>query len=142
MKKTVILALSLVSSFALAHIELGTYTGKRPDGSECSFEVKDVSFKNDLHHPLNERVYVIAEGQTFELAHRPVLDLEKLTVRGESELLTAANGDKTGAWGARLVMGETADGEHGPASLTIIYENYKVKNKNSIFTCAEVKLQK
>ena len=74
MKNLIILALTICSFGAYAHIEIGTYTGKNDAREACSFEVKGVTFKDNVRHPLNERVVIVVDGQTFELSHRPMID--------------------------------------------------------------------
>ncbi len=142
MKKTALALITLISSFAFAHIELGTYVGVQQDRSACSFEVKSVGFKDNIRHPLQERVVIVAQDVTFELAHRPMLEPATRSVTGEKEILTGAQGAVQAAWGARLTMGENAEGEHGPQELVLIYDNYKKDDADQMIVCSELKHQK
>lgn len=131
-----LMTFSLVSS---AHIELGTYTGKRDNGDACSFEVKAVTFKDNVRHPLHERVSIVAEGVTYELSHRPMIDATKAEVLAEKEILTGAVGvtSPAAASGATLVMGER-DEVHGPQVLTIVVDDYKRSENDKVLVCKDL----
>jgi hypothetical protein len=131
-----LMTFSLVSS---AHIELGTYTGVRENGDACSFEVKAVSFKDNVRHPLHERVSILAEGVAFELSHRPMIDPTKSEVLAEKEILTGSVGvtSPASASGAVLVMGERNE-VHGPQVLTVVVDDYKRSENDKVLTCKDL----
>jgi hypothetical protein len=130
-------ALTVFSLASSAHIELGTYTGKRDNGDACSFEVKSVTFKDNVRHPLHERVVIVAEEMTFELSHRPMVDATTATVVAEKEILTGALGAPQAAKGAVLVMGER-DEVHGPQVLTVIADDYKRNENDKVLVCKDL----
>jgi hypothetical protein len=129
-----LMTFSLVSS---AHVDIGTYTGKRDNGDACSFEVKAVGFKDNLRHPLNERVSIVAEGMAFELSHRPMINVEKAEVLAEKEILSGVAGAVAAANGAVLMMGER-DEVHGPQVLTVIYDDYKRNENDKVLVCKDL----
>ncbi len=123
-----------------AHLEIGTYTGKLENGDACSFEVKAVTFKDNVRHPLNERVAVVAEGKSFELSHLPMLDIEKIQVLPEDEILTGVVGipsPTAGAIAARLVMGEKNE-VHGPQVFTLVFDDYKKNENDKVIVCKDL----
>lgn len=132
MKSFVTVLAMLVAIPAFAHLELGTYKGKTADGRECTFEVKSVSFVRDLKHPLNERVEILVDGETYTLQHLPRVNAETGDVLFERDLLTGAAGYAGGALAAVLKMEHSTDRD-GPISLTLLNHSYKYKSKASSF---------
>jgi hypothetical protein len=92
MKKLTILCL-LISLNAFADLKIGVYEGNEK-GSEqsCLLVVKEVTFKNDQKHPLNERVDILVSQSLtqFNLSHLPKLNLETGTIGPEKGILTDA----------------------------------------------------
>ncbi len=140
MKKFLFLILMTAGYPALAHFQIGTYTGVSfADRTPCSFEITSVEFKNDMHHPLNERVNVVLhfmDGKEVQMAHLPLVDAVRGTVRPKGEVLTAVLPFPGGATAVELIMNE-----NGPVQMLEFMDNYKDKSQNARFVCEKLQFQ-
>ncbi len=107
-----IILLTLVLSFsALADLKIGVYEGNQKGTDKtCLIAVKEVKFKDDVKHPLMERVIVLASQSLndFTLAHLPKIDLENKKISPESGVLTGVNVDDQASEALKLIMVHSA----------------------------------
>lgn len=73
----IIVFVALFTTAAMAHLQLGVYSGVQATGQKCQVQVLKVYFQNNTAHPLNERVDVLAQGIALTLQHPPVINAEK-----------------------------------------------------------------
>lgn len=73
----ILLFVTLSSAAALAHLQVGIYSGVQANGQKCQVQVLKVYFHNNAAHPLNERVDVLAQGMALTLQHPPIINAEK-----------------------------------------------------------------
>lgn len=132
---TLILALA---GFAQAHIELGIYKGVNAENQVCSFEVKEVTYRDNVRHPLHEKVRITVDGKDFELTHPPVLNIELGTVTAEQEVFTGTVGVARAAYGVQIVMGESDVSGHGPQQLYVLFNDYRDSTKNTKTVCSSL----
>jgi hypothetical protein len=134
-------AIGLVATQAMAHFQIGRYEGTSVHGA-CGFEIKSVNFKNNLKHPLNERVEVkldfghvsdSLESSAVEMVHLAIVDSEIGSVRPKHEILTAVLPFAGGAHAAELFMND-----NGPFKMTFVSDNYKNANKNFKMVCDQL----
>ncbi|MEC9282507.1 MAG: hypothetical protein VX642_07330 [Bdellovibrionota bacterium] len=122
---------------ASAHFELGVYKGLTNNAEECSFEIKSVHFKNDLRHPLNERVIIDLQNYpNTEFRHLPIVNSSNASVRPKREILSAVFPHSSGASAFELFMNES-----GPFKLVYINDNYKTGVRETQ-VCESLSLQK
>lgn len=123
MKKLIILALSLLALNTFAGLELGIYEGV--DGEEkCLLSVNNVSYLNNVKHPLNERVEVLVSfsESNFIVTHFPIINTEEVNVSAETELLKGAQASAEVVEAVVMKMIHSTD-YHGPDSLTYIHHD-------------------
>lgn len=136
--KSWLIALALIVSVpAFANVKIGTYRGTTPEGAACEFEVKSVSFVNDVRHPLNERVEIAHHHHTFVLSHAPVINAVEKSVRFDHDHLTATQGVKGGAIAAIITM-DHSEGKDGPGQFTMIHDNYSDASGSMMMTCGNL----
>ena len=116
--------LVLIASLnSFAHIKIGSYIGSvKSTNEECIMQIKEVSFINNIKHPLNERVLVnITESilSEFSLSHLPIIKVDQKKIGPEKGILSGviATGTQTAA--VRLSMIHT-DAYTGPGSYHFI----------------------
>ncbi len=126
------------STHALAHVEPGKYVGVNLDGVACEFEVTQVSFVEDFHHPLHERVDVVAAGEKFTLSHVSIVDEATGTVRFSHDRFTGVRGFATGSLAAIMTM-DHSEGSDGPSSIRVMRDDYSAANQDSDWICAQLK---
>lgn len=138
MRIGVLLSGLFFSVLSFAHFEIGTYEGRTAANQICSFEIKSVSFENNLAHPLNERV-VIAIPSLGDLVftHIAIIDPANKTVRPKSHILSAVIPNSTGATSFELFMNHD-----GPVKMQKLVDHYKAAQENSLEECANLEFQK
>lgn len=71
------LCVLLLGSAAMAHLQVGVYSGVQSSGQACQVRVKNVYYLNNVAHPLNERVDIEVQGIAMALQHPPIISSEK-----------------------------------------------------------------
>ena len=117
---------------ALAHLEVGTYTGQS-EGAVCSIQVVDTYYENNTPHPLNERARVQVAGEIFVLGHPPVVDTTQALAFFNHDVLQGVNAI---AKGARAVVVEMSHvpGSEGPRAFSVLNHEWKA-DARSILRC-------
>jgi hypothetical protein len=138
MKKLTLLCLML-SFNTFADLKIGVYEGNQSGSDKsCLLVVKEVSFKNDQKHPLNERVNILVSQSltNFTLVHLPKLNLDTGKIGPEKGVLTDAIVEIDYTEAVRLVIAHTA-AYTGPTDYTYL----KNTNEGEItkFHCQNLK---
>ena len=136
--KKIIFTLLLVSVTSNAGMEEGIYAGKK-NGQKCSVEVKSIYFENSLRHPLNERIKVIVENESFTLGHPPVISPKDSIAFFNHDELSGITAISDGAH-ALVVEMENSATKEGPKQFTMIQHNWKTKSKQS-WICKDLVLE-
>jgi hypothetical protein len=126
MKSMITFIVSLISISSFAHIEPGTWTGKTSAGAECSFEAFEQTFEQDLHHPLNERIRVRANGDELMIRHPFGIDGEKGLVTFDHDHFEGLLPTKTGSKAIIIDMAHSEEFE-GPTAFRWIDHDWKAK---------------
>ena len=129
-----------LSASALAHVEVGTYTGVKEDGSVCLMTAGPGFFENNVPHPLNERIPLTVDGQTFVVHHPVVMDSSKGVVSFNHNLFQGVSPTSTGARALEVEM-EHSESFEGPRSFTLM-EDFWRANKQTSYKCSNIKLTK
>jgi hypothetical protein len=119
-----------VASTALAHLQIGTYSGKTPEGAACSIEILSKTYEGGVHHPLNERVAAKVGTETFTMVHPAVVSAEKREVSFDHDVLQAVLPLKNGARALVLKIDHTP-GNDGPKSSHLIVNDWKQQTASS-----------
>jgi hypothetical protein len=117
----VVLLLSTTSAFA--HFKIGTYKGTTQNGEICSMQVKGVTFNYNLKNPLNEKVEIIFNNETYFIGHVPLFNENTSQVNVNFEKLVANKGTTTG--GQHFALNMNHDREEGPKSFIFVDHNWK-----------------
>lgn len=123
MKKIIILALTLLALNSFSALELGIYEGADGD-DKCLLSINNVSYLNNVKHPLNERVEVLVSfsESNFIVTHFPIINTEEVNVAAETELLKGAQASAELVEAIVMKMIHSTD-YHGPDSFTYIYHD-------------------
>ncbi len=136
--KLLIASLLLASTTAMAHFKIGTYNGSDQNGLNCSIEFKKISFVNNIKNPINERVFVVINGnRPFILTHLPIIDTDKMSIVPNKSNLTGVKGGNMKAIALQVDMDHTI---RGPANYSIINHDWANK-KRSKFFCDHLEFQ-
>ena len=132
----------LLSTPALAHVELGRYSGTLGEaGAPCYIDILNVRFEGGIPHPLNERVDVrLDNGMELTLSHLPQINRSEKTVRPEGGKLTGVKGTR-GVGDAAILEMIHSDEYTGPVSLTVIHDDYKDSARSSQSECVKLRKQ-
>lgn len=133
MKLTAVILTTFVASLALAHIEPGIYTGKTEAGEACTLESIEQHFENGQAHPLNERVTVKVNGETYVVGHPPAVDTTAGTAFFNHNVLQSEVPTPTGAKALAIAMSHE-EGHEGPTSYALITHNWKT-NEHQMIKC-------
>ena len=131
MKEIFFASLFLASMGARAHFEIGTYKGTTVDGAECNMLVKGVTFNYNIKNPLNEKVEVEFNNETFFIGHAPLFDAGTNQVNVDFETLVANKGTETGGKHFSLHMEHERKNE-GPTSFFMVDHNWKTSAVSKI----------
>jgi hypothetical protein len=126
-----LVASSLVSFAASAHVEPGTHAGKTADGTACSMEAGVTYFENNAHHPLNERIKITVDGTEFVVGHPPVIDADNAVAYFNHDLFQGIVPTSTGAK-ALVVDMIHSENKEGPVRFTLIENFWKTGKKTSV----------
>lgn len=126
-----LVATSLVSFSAFAHVEPGTHTGKTSAGVECKMEAGVTYFENNAHHPLNERIKITVDGTEFTVGHPPIVDAQNEIVFFNHDMFQGVSPTSTGAKALQVEMIHTEEKE-GAVSFTLIENFWKTGKKTSV----------
>jgi hypothetical protein len=142
MMKTIVALLPVLFSInALAHVEIGEYTGLDKNGATCGFTVKSVTFVDNVQHPLNERITITWGSNDFILQHLPQIDTEKNLVGFEHGKLTGTRANSSSAVAAVLVM-DHSEGHEGPSTLNIVTQSYDNTENSNTISCKQLAVKK
>ncbi len=130
MKIFTLLALLLSPSFALAHIEPGTWKGTTASGQECSMTATATYFEGN-RHPLNERIGITVEGKEFKVGHPPVLDFAQPKAFFNHDVFQGVLATSTGAQAIEIEMNHE-EGKEGPVSFTFVDHAWKNDARTSL----------
>lgn len=130
----------LLSSPALAHVEVGTYKGMTPDGKECSMHAGVTYFEKNMPHPLNERIQITVGADVFVVGHPPVVNAAEGTAFFNHDVFQGVLPVASGARAIEIEMVHT-DAFEGPARFTWIENNWRTREK-SVYTCTNLQLAK
>jgi len=133
---SVFVFLVLNTAPAWAHFEIGRYIGYTTEGAVCAFEIRGVSFKNNVKHPLNEQVFISIDflnlGKII-FSHLAQVDLVKKTVRPKQEVLSSVVPNSDGAMAIEMEMNE-----FGPMRMVMIKDYYNTPEKNVKIVCEDL----
>jgi len=137
MKNSLIFAgLFLSLTLAQAHVEPGPHKGKLTDGTECEMTAGKTYFDKNVKHPLNERIDISVNGETFVVQHPPVVSVaDKAAFFNHDQfqgLLPNAKGAK-----ALVITMEHTDSFEGPSEFFVISHEYR----NDVRTVTHCKLK-
>ncbi|MBX2987854.1 MAG: hypothetical protein KF802_08140 [Bdellovibrionaceae bacterium] len=135
MKSILVLSLFLAAT-AQAHIKLGTYAGTSPTQGACSVRIEEVSFENNVRHPLNERVKARIGNDLFVLQHPPVVNVAQSSVTFTHDLLQGVLATPTGARALIIEMSHEA-GKEGPLAFTLIDHQWR-QNARTALACQKL----
>jgi hypothetical protein len=132
------MTLLLTSTAAMAHFKIGTYSGLDTNGVDCTIEFKKKTFVNNVKNPINERVFVVVNGnRPFIVTHLPLVDTNKMSVVANKSNLTGVKGGNMKAVALQIDMDHTVG---GPANYSIIKHDWANK-KRSKFLCEGLEFQ-
>lgn len=114
----------LVPAVGSAHLELKKYFGVNAQGAACTFEVKAITFQNNIKHPLNERVEVVFGERSYFLSHPGQTDVATGQVGFNHDILQAISAMNTGAESITLLMSHE-EGKEGPTELVYSRHDWK-----------------
>lgn len=134
---TAILTLGF-ATLAQAHVEPGLYKGVTADGAACEMKSIRMYFENDVAHPLNERVEIELNGQTYKVGHPPVIDAKTSTAFFNHGLFQGVLPTNVGANALVVTMVHTQEFE-GPSDFTLITNNWRTGAKTNL-KCLNIKL--
>ena len=123
MKHLMLMTLLMTVTNAFAHFQIGTYKGTTPSGESCSMQVKGVSFNYNLKNPLNEKVEILYNSETYFIGHIPLFNENTNQVNVNFEKLTANKGTLTGGQHFSLHMNH--ERAEGPESFFFVDHNWK-----------------
>lgn len=143
MKLALLLAASVLSFSAMAHVEPGPYKGLDQNGKVCSFTIGDMYFENDMRHPLTERLrvseIVFVERNTadavWSLGHPPVVNTEVGSNRYNHDIFQQIVPTKTGATSVTVLKGPEESEDGKPVGIIYIEDNYKNAAESKKLTC-------
>ncbi len=115
---------ALVPMVSSAHLQLKKYSGMDAFGATCAFEVKSITFLNNMKHPLNERVEVIFGERTYVLSHPGTTDMSTGEVGFNHDLLQSISAVVSGAEAITILMSHNA-GSEGPKELVYSKQDWK-----------------
>lgn len=98
----------LVSSAAMAHLQVGVYSGIQAGGQACQVRVKNVYYLNNQAHPLNERVDVEVQGVALTLQHPPIISSEKKMAYFNHDMFNGILPTQQGAVGFEMKISHAA----------------------------------
>jgi hypothetical protein len=136
--KKLLIALTILPTFASAHIIPGTWKGVTSNNTNCFMEVGAQTFENNLKHPLNERIAITIGSVTYSIHHPYSINANEGSVSFNHDLFEAVVPTNTGAYALQIKMAHTDDYE-GPTSLSVMEHNWKTNTKE-IFNCNELKI--
>lgn len=129
--KLMMAVILLIASPVFAHIQQGEHQGKTDAGETCSLIAGAQSFVNNQAHPLNERIEIKINGETFTVGHPPVVDAAKTVAYFNHDQFQGVLATNTGAKAVIIEMAHTATKE-GPESFTLITHNWKTDDATKI----------
>jgi hypothetical protein len=142
MAKVMTIFLSFLTLKLYADLDSGRFVGTDSSGQPCEITVGEVSFVNGVKHPLNERVTVIHNTQSWELAHPKVLNEEEGKVRFNHNyfegLITIAKDSRFGAQYLKMTINHDAE-PHRPTSFLYISDDYRDSLRNLKIECINLK---
>ncbi len=136
--KKIFIVIVFLQIQAFAHIEPGTYQGKKSDGSPCSMTAQAAYFENKTSHPLNERIKISVDQIDFTVGHPPIVDSSKPLVFFNHDQFQGIAPTKTGAQALVVTMNH-AEGQEGPTDFTFMESKWKAK-ENTSYQCTGLKL--
>jgi hypothetical protein len=137
MKSLILVATTLLSISAFAHIEPGTWKGVVSADANCFMDVGAQTFENNLPHPLNERIAITVGSTTYSVRHPYSMNTGDGTVSFNHDLFEGVVATSTGAYAIQIKMAHTADFE-GPLSLSVMEHNWKTGDKE-VVNCDQLK---
>ena len=134
MKLLAFTSVLFISATSFAGLDIGKFEGTSEKGEPCKLEVVSYSYENGVHHPLNERVTVIENGNEWIVRHPPVINEEEGKVRFNHNFFETVSPTATGAKFLKMTINHDAE-PHAPISYTVIEDNYKDSTKSSKEVC-------
>lgn len=125
---------------ARAHIDPGAYTGSTDASEVCGFTAGERFFENNLPHPLNERIRIEINGDTYVVAHPAVIDAAIPQAAFNHDIFQGVLPTQTGAK-ALIIDMIHEEGKDGPTSFHLITHNWKTKEA-TVIHCKELRLKK
>jgi hypothetical protein len=134
MKISFVFAVATLSSLlAMAHVEPGAHKGTGADGSACEMTAGATYFDKNTRHPLNERIEITVNGDTFVVGHPPVISVEQKSAFFDHDyfhgVLPTAKGAK-----ALVIKMQHSDTFEGPSEFSVITHEYR-NDVRSVSTC-------
>jgi hypothetical protein len=137
-----LLSLLFICSAAQAHVDPGHYHGLDQNAKACEFEVLEAKFENNQPHPLNERIPVtnikfsgLQIDRVWDLAHPPVVDLNKGLARFNHDLFQLVVPTASGATSVVLLKGDEEKEGHAPKGIIYIDDNYRQSVNSKSLSC-------
>lgn len=135
MKKAFIFIASVIAlNTAQAHISPGVHKGETTDGQACEMTVGRTYFENNTHHPLNERIEITINGDSFLVYHPPYVSTAEKIAYFDHGQFQGVLATATGAKAVVIKMQHTA-GSEGPTEFSLITHDYAQDNRQML-TCA------
>lgn len=131
--KTIFTSLILVVSLSQAHVAPGSHAGKTADGSACEMVAGKTYFDKNIRHPLNERIEITVNGETYVVQHPAVISVTDKLAAFDHDHFHGVLPTKTGAK-ALVINMEHSDSFEGPSEYTVITHEYK-NDAGELFTC-------
>ncbi len=130
----------LVGSAAMAHLQVGVYSGIQVGGQVCQVRVKNVYYLNNAAHPLNERVDIEVQGVAITLQHPPIISSEKKMAYFNHDMFQGILPTQQGAMGFEMKISHArvARDVAIPTEFHLIQHVYQ-GDKRSSLVCTQLK---
>lgn len=130
----------LLGSAALAHLQVGVYSGVQASGQACQVRVKNVYYLNNAHHPLNERVDIEIQGIAMTLQHPPIISSEKKMAFFNHDMFQGILPTQQGAMGFEMKVAHARVNRDVaiPTEFHLIQHVYQ-GDKRSSLVCVQLK---
>ncbi|MBL7557022.1 MAG: hypothetical protein JNM24_14455 [Bdellovibrionaceae bacterium] len=130
----------LVGSAAMAHLQVGVYSGIQAGGQVCQVRVKNVYYLNNAAHPLNERVDIEVQGVAITLQHPPIISSEKKMAYFNHDMFQGILPTQQGAMGFEMKISHArvARDVAIPTEFHLIQHVYQ-GDKRSSLVCTQLK---
>ena len=134
MKNFFVLIVSILFfNVAQAHIAPGVHKGETANGQACEMSVGKTYFENNIHHPLNERIEITINGDSFVVYHPPVVSVDEKMAYFNHDQFQGVLATDVGAKAVVIKMEHTATSE-GPVEFSLITHEYS-GDQRQILTC-------